>query len=293
MAEKNKKITKLNNSGFHVLELLIVLIVIGIIAFVGFKVFNKKEVKTSNSNTNTTTDKNEKNTEKHDNFILWSWNGDKWAAEGKAPECPEPLKFKTAPSDLSKAISVLYPGQTRGGNFKPHGGLGFSNETNNIEVKAIMDAYVTEGVRYIESGEVQYMFWFQNSCGVAYRFDHLLTLSSRLQEIANKLPEAKVDDSRTTRLDNPVKINEGDVVASSVGFAKTKNVSYDLGVYDLRKRNEAASKEDYLNKHKMFLSQAGHAVCWLGMFSDADSARLISLPSRDMSMGKTSDYCKS
>lgn len=293
MAEINKKITKLNNAGFHVLELLIVLITIGIIAFVGFKVINKKDDKNSNTASSSSTNKNDKTTQIQDKLVLWSWNGDKWAAEGKAPECPEPLKFKTTPSDLSKATSVLYPGQTRGGNYKPHGGLGFSNETNNIEVKAIMDAYITEGVRYIEAGEVQYMFWFQNSCGVAYRYDHLLTLSSKLQDIANKLPEAKVDDSRTTRLENPVKITEGDVIATAVGFAKTKNVSYDIGVYDLRKRNEAASKEDYLNKHKMFLSQAGHALCWLDMFSDTDSARLLSLPSRDMNMGKTSDYCKS
>jgi hypothetical protein len=219
-------------------------------------------------------------------------NGSEWAPSGKAPDCPDPLKFNNAPSDLSLANSVLYPGQVRGGNYKPHGGIGFPATTNSIEVKAIMDGDVTSGSRYIESGEVQYLFWIENDCGIAYRFDHILTPSATMKPIVDQLPAAKENDSRTTNFEKPLKLKAGDIVATAVGFSKSpKNVSYDLGVYDLRKQNSAATPE-FKAKHQNVLAQAAYAVCWFDMFSSQDTATLKSLPSRDQSMGKTSDYCK-
>src|SRR3990167_2451200 len=75
-----------------------------------------------------------------------------------------------APTDLSKVTAILYPGQTRGGDYKAHGGLRFDNaKTNDVTVVAPMAATVYEGSRYIEMGEVQYMFDFSAACDVDYR----------------------------------------------------------------------------------------------------------------------------
>ena len=155
-----------------------------------------------------------------------------------------------------------------------------------------MDGVVASGARYIEMGETQYMFTIVNDCGIAYRYDHLLALSPTFQKLADALPAAKENDSRTTNFNNATVIKAGEEVATAVGFSKTRNVSFDLGVYDYRQRNQAAQSASYVTTHQNFLSQAGYALCWLDMFSTSDSAILTSLPGGDGTAGKTSDYCK-
>ncbi len=114
-----------------------------------------------------------------------------------------------APTDMSKVTAILYPGQVRGGDYKAHGGFGFSNLQNDeVTVVAPMAATLNEGSRYIEMGEVQYMFDFSAACNVDYRLDHLKTLSPKFQQAAEKLPQPKENDSRTTNI-RGVKVEAG------------------------------------------------------------------------------------
>src|SRR3989344_8529690 len=62
--------------------------------------------------------------------------------------CPDRIVFDL-PIDISKATSVLYPGQIRGGDFKAHGGFRFDGSSNSaITVTAPLDANVIAGARY-------------------------------------------------------------------------------------------------------------------------------------------------
>lgn len=187
----------------------------------------------------------------------------------------------TSPSDLSLVTSVLYPGQVRGTDYKPHGGFRFDNTPDNaITIKAPYDAYITQASRYIETGNIQYLFEFQLSCGVAYRFDHLASLSSKLQEIANALPEAKVDDSRTTAINPPVAVSKNDTLATKVG--SSSNTFVDWGVYDLRTNNGVTKDPND--------SLAAYGVCWFDWLSASDEATVRGLPAT--ADNKTSDYCQ-
>lgn len=267
--------------GFSLIEVVLVLAVlsaVGALAWFGMQGGRSKTSQVSNT--------------EPAGAVSWSHNGTTWQASGKPPTCPNPVRFSQAPSDLSKATAVLYPGQTRGGNYKPHGGLRYPDGQNKVAVKAIYDGNVVEGARYIEAGETQYMFTIVNDCGIAYRFDHLLSLSPKFQSLAVKLPAAQPNDSRTTKFNSPTSIKAGEVVATAVGFTNNGNASYDLGVYDLRSTNQAAQNAAYRAKHQNILSQAGYALCWLDMFSANDSAILAALPGGDMTSGKQSDYCK-
>lgn len=219
--------------------------------------------------------------------VTWEWNGEKWLANDTAPNCPSPLVLEP-PVDFEKVTAILYPGQTRG-QYKAHGGFRFGTE-NAVKVTAPLDATVVQGSRYIEGGEVQYLFEFVNSCGIAYRFDHLLTLSPTFQAVADKLPEAKQDDSRTTKIDG-IKVRAGDVIATEVGFKLTKNVSVDFGVYDYRDSNTASKDKGYYNSYKQEGSLVFHGICWLDMFSTTDTTTLKALPGGDSVSGKNSDYC--
>ena len=222
---------------------------------------------------------------------MWEFNGEKWSANGIPPECPNPLTIES-PVDLLNVAGILYPGQTRNA-YKPHGGFIFEGITNEeVTVTAPMDAQLVSGSRYIEQGEVQYLLFFVNPCGIAYRFDHLLTLSKEMQLIANTLPEPKIDDSRTTRLISPVPIKTGDIIATAVGFKNNQNVSVDFGVYDLRNQNESAANPEFAAAHITEKEQAYYGVCWLDWLSAEQSSEAKKLPGGDSFAGKTSDYCK-
>lgn len=203
-----------------------------------------------------------------------------------------------SPVDVSHVSSVLYPGQIRGGDYKAHGGFRMDNTTNNnVEVKAPLAAKVTGGSRYIEMDEVQYMFDFETDCGLKYRFDHLKTLSAKLQAAAENLPEPKVDDSRTSRVSG-VRVDQGEVIATAVGFEKSPsgaptgpNVSFDFGLYSTKQKNEASKDAAYAQAHKEN-SMALYAICWFDMLPAADAAKIKSLPAGDATSGNKSDYCK-
>src|SRR3989344_1279954 len=203
------------------------------------------------------------------------------------------------PVDVSLVTSVLYPGQTRGGDYKPHGGFRLNNTENNlVDVKAPLAAKVTRGSRYIEMNELQYMFDFKTDCGLEYRLDHLKTLSAKLKEAADKLPQAKVDNSQTTNI-RGVTVSSGEIIATAVGFEQSPpgapigpNVSFDFGLYDKRQKNASSKDPAWVSSHKEDGDQAIYAVCWLDWLSATDTAILKVLPGGDVTSGKTSDYCK-
>jgi len=232
-------------------------------------------VNTNTTNTNTSTIDNT-------GFIRWNNRDDSFVPTGTPPECPDPLVMQT-PVDLTRVINILYPGQKRGGDFKAHGGFRFEGVAGlEVPVTIPMDAWLIEGARYIEGGHLQYMFGFQNSCGIMYRFDHLYTLTDKLQERADALPEPKEDDTRTYYFPKVIEFTAGEIIATAVGAGD--NVFVDWGVYDIRQKNGVTTDEpeDTL---------AEYGVCWFDLLNAEDEATVRSLPAGDSISGANSEYC--
>ncbi len=218
----------------------------------------------------------------------WEQSAEGWANEGIETNCEDPSFNSPVNTSLVKAI--LYPGQVRS-EFKPHGGFIFNTKSNAVEVKAPFDAVLVEGSRYIEGGETQYLFRFISDCGIMFAFDHILTPSEELMNVASTFPEAKANDSRTTLVTPQVRFAEGDILATEVGFKKTKNYSMDFGLYDLTTKNEASEDPTFVTKYvKSYL--ASSALCWLDNLNEPDKTTLKALPGGDSKAKKTSFYCK-
>lgn len=211
-----------------------------------------------------------------------SWHHDDrgWNVNGTPPQCPSPLLV--TPVDLARATSILYPGQTRGGDYKPHGGFRFdgAGQSNAEPVVAAMSGTVYRGVRYIQSGEVQYLFDIIHPCGVMLRYDHLRELSPAFAAIAATLPPPTAD-TFTTML-HGYSVSAGDVIGTAIGF--DGNVGVDFGVYDLRRTNGVSPVRSG--------ELAPYATCWFDALPAADAARVRALPAGDFASGSTSDYCR-
>lgn len=221
--------------------------------------------------------------------VTWEFDGQNWVSRGTHPPCPSPMTIKS-PLDLARVQGILYPGQIRGGDYKPHGGFKL-NGKNAIDIHAPLDTYLISGSRYLERGEVQYLLFFVHPCGLAYRFDHLLTLTPKLQQLFETLPPAKVDDSRTTNFQSPVFVASGELIATEIGLKNTQNTGIDFGVYDLRQPNPASQNSAWASQHKSDASQSLYAVCWLDWLAPAEQSLVKSLPGVDGLAGKSSDYC--
>lgn len=218
------------------------------------------------------------------------------ASNNNSNTCSDPFIFPL-PIDISKATSILYPGQVRGGDFKAHGGFRFDRSApSDIIVTAPIDAKIIAGARYPVNGDIQYTFDFENSCKIRYRLGHILTPSLKFQEIANKFPLPQGLDSRTTQVYPPIEIKQGEVVATAVGLTKDgnskngTNTFLDWGVYDYRQKNEASKNPQWASTHSSEIYQ--YAVCWFDWISPENKTQVLALPSSDTQSGKSSDYCK-
>lgn len=226
---------------------------------------------------------------------MFDYNTNVWQASGSPPECPEPLKLP-APVDVNLASGILYPGQIRGGDYKPHGGFRFDNrDTNDIEVRAIMDGYILKASKYLEAGEEQILLFYVNECGLVVMHDHFLALSPKLQSALADLPVNAEGDSRTTNIEPKVYIKKGEVLATEVGSKNIngqKNIGVDFGLYDLRKTNGVNYDSTFRARFPMIDEYGIHAVCWLDYLEKPDKSIVKSLPGADGKSGTSSDYCK-
>lgn len=221
--------------------------------------------------------------------LMWRLGANGYEAQGKVPECEESL-MTDLPVTLENVTSILYPGQTRGGNYKPHGGFRFdNNSTNEEDVVAPFDGYLVQGAQYLAEGEIQYTFDIIHPCGIMYRLGHLRELTPNFQAIADKFPAA-TEDSRTTFVNPSVKVMKGELFATKIGIIGNNNTFVDYGVFDLRQKNEASKDPNYATKSQNN-SFATIALCWFDYLSAEDHATVRSLPAGDPTSGKNSDYC--
>ncbi len=286
-------LAKKGHDGFSVVEVLIIVLVLGVLGYIGWLVysqFNKAPVPTAQESTS----QPQPDTT---NAPSWMLTGDGYQigmGSEAAPACPEKIVSKF-PVDVTKVTGVLYPGQTRGGNYKPHGGMRFDTVTDNkVTVIAPFDGTVMNGAAYLADTpgkDVQYTFDIMNDCGTMYRMGHFYTLSPELADIAKAFPAPVAGDSRTTQV-KPVKIKAGTVLATVVGTVSDHNTFFDWGVYNWNTPNAISTDANWAANSLHQNSLAKHAICWFDQLSNADEKAIRALPPGDPTSGKNSDYCK-
>ncbi len=228
--------------------------------------------------------------------VVWRFDGKEWISQGSVPQCPSPLIPTGELLDFSKVLSIVQPGQIRGGSYKPHAGLRWSEfvgVVKGISIKAPFDGEVVAAAQYISEGNYQFTINIIHPCGIMLRLGHLLEPSDSIKKILSTIPPAIENDSRENFLSGTF-IKKDQLIASEVGMVPPASPDslgtfMDLGIVDLRKKNSAL---DSSFKSNADIKYALYSVCWYegNYFSDSDRARVLNLP---FSNGDaTSDYCK-
>ena len=269
-----------NEAGFHTLLVLLLVVVLGGVGAIGYFVLTKSQNKTSAE-------------------VRWNYDNqqDKWVAtKGVAPNCKDPFIFDYTPVDMNLASSVGFPGTYRGKSYKVHGTFALTEST---EVKLPAAATLSGLTRYYEGdpAELQYLVSFETDCGIAFYFDHLHTLSPQLQDIAEKQPAPKLNDTRTNPSDTPprIKLNAGDVIATATGAHLRGNYGIDFGVIDYRQRNKISSNPEWVKLHSTYKASEWYGACWFDMLPGPDNEKAKQLSRVQANTQRiaehVSDYC--
>ena len=234
--------------------------------------------------------------------VRWDFDNslNKWIRTSNnkiVPKCDEPFIINS-PVDLNLVSGILYPGQIRGTDYKPHGSFRFDDLVNNeVEVRAITEGYVKKVAKYEDEWSEQKLLFYVNPCGIMVMHDHLVDVSPKLQELYDTIPLGENGDSRTTDVsDKDVKLEKGELIATSVGYeyfpggANDKNIFVDFGLYDLREENGVIYSNELRSEHTNINEYGQYARCWLDYLSNKDGEYLSSLPPGG-SEGSVSDYC--
>ena len=219
--------------------------------------------------------------------VLWSFDRTTWSPSGTPPDCSEPFVVQT-PVDLNIVTAVLWPGQVRGA-YVAHGGFRFdANDDNNVMVRAPIGSHLVQASQYLESGEKQYLLFFSVPCGFFYRFDHLRIVSPNLAEALKDLPPATSGDSRTTYINPPVWVEQGEIIGTSIGISQS-NIFVDFGLYDVRAPNNVIPNPAWAELYATDTEFGHYGVCFFDYLPGDHGEIMRSLPTGVE--GTTSDYC--
>lgn len=231
--------------------------------------------------------------------VRWQWDDRtlRWAPTGKPPACTYPVIPAGALLDFGSAVSILQPGQSRGGSFKPHGGIRWSNYgqyVSGVRVTAPFDGVVTKAWHYTMDGTYQFGVDIVSPCGFMVRLGHLLTPSPEFKGILGTLPPAAPDDSRETLLNPPAPVKAGTAIATDVGDPSPANPDFlgtfiDFGLLDLRSPNSSVDSSSSTNAANEYSS---YSVCWYEgeYLAAADRAVIAALPFANGDSRST--YCR-
>ena len=232
------------------------------------------------------------------NPVTWEWmdNQGKWVANGIPLACTFPIIPAGSLLDFTKPLSLLQPGQVRGGSYKPHGGLRWSVYGSYIadtKITVPFDGVLTVAWQYKTEGVYQFGVNIVHPCGFMLRLGHLHVASPQFAAILSALPPAVEMDSRESSLNPPVAVKAGDVIATAVGIpppasADAMGTFFDFGLLDLRAPNPAVPTDFTSNADAKY---AKYSLCWYkgNYLSESDKALVAKLP---LSNGdSTSTYC--
>jgi hypothetical protein len=151
---------------------------------------------------------------------------------------PNPI-FTSDITDIESIKLVVPPGSiVKSGTDKILKTHAFIAVDKKVPVYAPIDSKLTEGSAYIEEGITQYLLFFEASCEVTYKFDHIHEPVDKVRVLFTNQASS---DSRTNKLDN-IEFKTGELIGYTSGTVVAG--TWDFGVYNTTVKNDLSSLKD-------------------------------------------------
>ena len=162
--------------------------------------------------------------------------------------------FTNHVTDLSKIKKILPWGSVRSGggavdSLKMHTYMVIKKKGSEVSVHTPTDSYLIGYTAYklFEHRDIiQHMLYFQASCEVAYRFDHLSSIEESLKKKISKFVVQELQhETKIIPIKKPIYVKGGTLVAKTKG---TPNSGWwDFGLYNKNNDNKLPKR---LSAHK-------------------------------------------
>lgn len=131
-------------------------------------------------------------------------------------------------TDMNRISRITPPGTifTNGSVVKSHSYLWIA-DGNDVPVYAPVDMELAAGAFLLEEGIEQYLLFFDVSCEVEIKFDHIL---NPVESIRNVFPKEPALTSQTSPPSVRVQFKAGELIATTSGTSGAHN--WDFGVYN-------------------------------------------------------------
>lgn len=201
--------------------------------------------------------------------------GQRTNLNGRSCDLPgdETARFTHAPTDLSQIASIVPAGSPSGGVIKPHSYLHNKDQIGDdhlnvrVPVYAVADAILTSVAFYGTTLDTaEYLIFFDVTCEISYKFDHLSELAPKLADVSPQIPANTSHGNETP----PIEVKAGELIGYSVGAGGRG--AWDFGAYDLTHRNNFANQERY-----EFAKQSLHTVCPYDYFDEPLKSEMYAL----------------
>ena len=148
-------------------------------------------------------------------------------------------------TDLSKIKKILHWGSIRSGggsknSLKSHTYMVIKKKGSEVSVYAPTDSYLIAYAAYKlfeHRNIIQYMLYFQASCDVAYRFDHISEIEDNLKKKIGKMTIQEIQhETKIMSINKQIIVKAGELVAKTKG---TPNSGWwDFGLYNKNNNNK-------------------------------------------------------
>lgn len=174
--------------------------------------------------------------------------------------------FSASVTDLSKIDLIVPTGAPAGAVIKAHSYLHAvrdGDRKSEVPVYAPAGSWLTSVAYYTTSlGTAEYLLWFDVSCEVSYKFDHILAPVDAIRDAG---PASPTTSSGGVRIDPPLFFEAGQLVAHTRGAGDGFG-PWDFGAYNTTHRNTFANQARY--EAAGSLNQSLVSVCPYDLFEE-------------------------
>jgi hypothetical protein len=170
-------------------------------------------------------------------------------------------------TDLSKIFRITPPGTIMpNGDIKTHSFV-WNNDGINIPIYAPTNITLTSGAFYNEGGRDDYLLFFDATCGIQIKFDHV---HQPVSSIVRELPQtATINDSQTSPTP-PIQFKAGELIGHTRGNKGSNN--WDFGIYNLNKPNYLMDNDQF-----NWSNRYTHADCPYDYYAEPKKSQLYAL----------------